>query len=127
VDTVAYIAIAGALIVLAVGGWIIADKLRKLETQIKALWPLEQEVADQNEVIAAQGRDIRKLRVEKAAQDTIIAEQRKGIEKLQSTVARLETEVATWKRNFTAVCKYVRENLPDDKKFNNFLAGLDLT
>jgi hypothetical protein len=117
VDTVAYIAIGGALIVLAIGAAIIVGKIRRLETQVKALWPLEQEVADQNEIIAEQRKDIARLRVDLTAQNVIIEMQGEGIEELQA-------EVATWKRKFDALIAWVRANAPD-APLNGFLAQLE--
>jgi D-mannonate dehydratase len=110
VDTVAYIAIGGALIVLAIGAAIIVGKIRRLETQVKALWPLEHHVADQNEVI-------KRLKTDIAAQNVTIEIQGESIKKLQA-------EVATWKWKFDAVIAWVRTVVPG-KEVDRFLAQLE--
>ena len=110
VNIVAYIVIGSALIILAIGAWVILGKIHVLEKHVKALWPLEEEVANQYKTIAEQGRDIQRLRVDKAAQDTIILEQSKAIERLQAEMVRLD---AAWQAKFDALCEWVRVNAPD--------------
>jgi len=120
-DVVAYIAIGGAFIILAVGMWIAAGRIHALEVQVRALWPLEKEVADQYEIIAEQGRDIKRLRVDKAAQDRIIELQQEAIERLQAEIVRLD---ATWQAKFDALCEWVRASAPE-ADINGFLAQLE--
>lgn len=113
-----YIAIAVAFFTLSVSAVLIARKVRVLEVQVKALWPLEKEVADQYETIAAQRKAIEKLQTEAAARNVIIELQGAGIKKLKA-------EAAVLRDKFDVLIAWVRANVKPGADLNGFLAQLE--